>query len=150
MAEGLPIRQEDRIAEGGEGNGPPAPEDPANIEMTVQEKANALYNKEQNEVVSQAAGRGPVKDQKPDIGIHQEAITRVFIDRNRDFSAVLSMIKAQTPKVGASAVAKMMEEFRFGIGVPALTLNNQEEYDEIAALNVWGQWLTRTLWSLSS
>ena len=86
----------------------------------------------EGKVVSQAGGLIPnTTDDAPNIGIHQKAITRIFIDRNKNFTQVRDMLKG---KATAQSTDELMREFRFGIRVEGLLENTQQEWDEIQAL----------------
>ena len=86
----------------------------------------------EGKVVSQAGGLIPnTTDDAPNIGIHQKAITRIFIDRNKNFTQVRDMLKG---KATAQSTDELMRVFRFGIRVEGLLENTQEEWDEIQAL----------------
>ena len=87
---------------------------------------------QEGKVVSQAGGLLPdTTDDAPNIGIHQKAITRIFIDRNKNFTQVRDMLKG---KATAQSTDELMREFRFGIRVEGLLENTQQEWDEIQAL----------------
>lgn len=122
------IPQQAAQGQPGEAIDPPEMQD---AEATPEMK-EAEETAREGKVVSQAGGLIPnTTDDAPNIGIHQKAITRIFIDRNKNFTQVRDMLKG---KATAQSTDELMREFRFGIRVEGLLENTQEEWDEIQAL----------------
>ena len=122
------IPQQAAQGQPGEAIDPPEMQD---AEATPEMK-EAEETAREGKVVSQAGGLIPnTTDDAPNIGIHQKAITRIFIDRNKNFTQVRDMLKG---KATAQSTDELMREFRFGIRVEGLLENTQQEWDEIQAL----------------
>ena len=123
------IPQQAAQGQPGEAIDPPEMQD-AEATPEMKEAEEAAFG--EGKVVSQAGGLIPnTTDDAPNIGIHQKAITRIFIDRNKNFTQVRDMLKG---KATAQSTDELMREFRFGIRVEGLLEDNQQEWDEIQAL----------------